>query len=420
MNEKNPNDLLQILQSAKEGAFEFSAVTQFQKQAVLREMADMVVADKKFILSENQKDIAQAEAQGKQKNFIERLTLSSGRIDEMANSLRAISEQKDPIGEVIGAWQRPNGLAIRKVRVAIGVILIIYEARPNVTSDCVGLCLWSSNVCILRGGSDAIHSNGAIFSLLKKAAQRHGFGKYLFFIEDTSHQAVEYILREAKNYIDLVIPRGGESLIKAVVELSTAPVIKHYKGVCHIYVDRSADLQKALAISVNAKVQRPSVCNAVEKILVHKECAPLFLPLLYKEYSRYHVQMRGCQRSREILPDIQPAHEEDWSAEYLDLIIAFRVVENTDEAIAHINHYGSAHTDSIITEDPAEADTFTQKVASACVFVNTSTRFSDGGEFGLGAEIGISTDKIHARGPMGSYELTTYKYIVSSDGKIRV
>ncbi|MDD4955992.1 MAG: glutamate-5-semialdehyde dehydrogenase, partial [Candidatus Omnitrophica bacterium] len=299
------------------------------------------------------------------------------------------------------------------------VIFVIFEARPNVTSDCAGLLFKSSNIAILRGGADSVNSNKAIAKVLRKAIEASGLDFEPFFvIEKTEHKIVDFLLSE-NEYIDLVIPRGGEALIRKVVEKSKIPVIKHYKGVCHIFVDKEYDMGKAIRICVNAKVQRPSVCNAVEKILVHKDIANTFLPLLKSELDKYKVEIRGDGKACRILKGIKKAKEEDWSAEYLDLIVTVKVVENIDEAISHINFYGSHHTDSIVTKNAGNAARFTKEVDSACCFVNISTRFSDGFQFGLGAEIGISTDKIHARGPMGLVELTTYKWVVEGDGQVR-
>ena len=409
-----------LLIRAKQSSFEFTSVKPSVKNKALKEMAEVLNKNKKVILKANQKDLSAAKKKGLKDSFVERLTLTEKRIEAMAVSLEEIARQKDPVGEVIAHWKRPNGLNIRKVRVPLGVIFIIYESRPNVTADCIGLCLRSSNVCILRGGKDALNSNLTLFSLLKKTAAAYSLDKFIYYIEDISYHAVDFILKNAHKYIDLVIPRGGRSLIEKVNTLSTAPVIKHYQGICHLYIDKSADLNQAVKISINAKTQRPSVCNAVETILVHKNIAQEFLPKLKQEFDKFGVEIRGCKQTCAVLKGIKKAKEQDWRTEYLDLIVSIRVVSSINEAIKHINTYGSLHTDSIIAKDKKTAQKFTEDVGSACVFVNTSTRFSDGGEFGLGAEIGISTDKIHARGPMGAYELTTYKYVVSSRGKIRV
>ena len=417
LDKKTRDYLSSILERAKKASLKFDLNTEL-KNKLLSKMSKALLANKEYLLKENLKDVAKAK-RVKSKSFVDRLRLTEKRVKEMANSLQEIALLKDPVGEVISGWRRPNGLEIRKVRVPIGVIFIIYEARPNVTSDCIGLCLKSSNVSILRGGSLSLNSNRAIFRVLRQVLESFKIKDLFFLIEESSYEAVNYLLKKGSNFIDLVIPRGGEELIKKVVSLSKIPVIKHYKGVCHIYVDEYADFTKALNILVNAKVQRPSVCNAVETILVHKNVAQDFLPLLYQEFSKFSVEMRGCQKTCKILPQIKRATSKDWPTEYLDLIVSVKVVETIEEAIDHINIYGSAHTDSIITQNVDNIDRFIKGVQSACVFSNISTRFSDGGQFGLGAEIGISTDKLHARGPMGLEELTTYKWIVWGQGQIR-
>ncbi len=419
MDKLNQKNILEILSKAKSSSFGFSRISSDEKSKVLKNMAKALIDNKDYILKENQKDIKNAVIKKLSSSFLDRLKLDDKRLTAMSSSIKQISLQKDPIGEIISGSIQPNGLRIRKERVPLGVVFIVYESRPNVTSDCIALCLRSSNVCILRGGSDAIYSNKAIFNALKSAAKDLGLDKFMFYIENPQHQVIDFILKNAKDYIDLVIPRGGEALVEKVTKLSTAPVIKHYKGICHIYVDKSADLKMAKDIIINAKVQRPSVCNAVETILIHKQIADKFLPDLKEDLDKYKVEIRGCDRTLTIIPTVAKAKPSDWGYEYLDLILSCKVVDDLTSAVNHINKYGSAHTDSIIAEDVFAAEEFTNLVSSACVFVNTSTRFSDGGEFGLGAEIGISTDKIHARGPMGAEELTTYKYIVYSNGCIR-
>ena len=408
-----------IVKEAKKNSYLLSTISSKLKDKALLTMAKLLLESKDFILKENEKDVRIAKRNGLKQSFIDRLMLTPKRLEEMSESLKELTNLPDPIGRVIDGWKRPNGLFIQKVRVPVGVILIIYEARPNVTSDCIGLCFKSSNVAILRGGKDAINSNKAIFKVLLKAVNSLGIGFSPFFlIQRTEHKIVDYLLKESV-YIDLVIPRGGEALIKKVTQDSSIPVIKHYKGVCHIFVDAFADISKALKVCLNAKVQRPSVCNAVETILVHKNVAKKFLPKLKKELDKYNVEIRGDFMTKKILRGIKLAKEIDWFTEYLDLVVSIKVVEDIDKAIEHINFYGSHHTDAIITENVNNARKFVEEVDSACCFVNISTRFSDGYQFGLGAEIGISTDKLHARGPMGLEELTTYKYIVYGDGLIR-
>jgi glutamate-5-semialdehyde dehydrogenase len=408
-----------LVKKAKENSFKLAKLDSNLKDAVLYRMADCLLEDKDFILSENQKDLKQAVRNKIGQSFIDRLTLNERRLNEMSTSLKEIAKLPDPIGKVISETHRPNGLYLKKIRSPIGVILVIYEARPNVTSDCIGLLFKSSNVAILRGGSDSNYSNKAISTVLKKALKDSGVNFEPFLIVDNpAHKIVDALLKE-NQYIDLVIPRGGEALIQKVVKSSNIAVIKHYKGVCHIFIDREIDVIKALRVCVNAKVQRPSVCNAVEKILVHKDIAKFFLPELKRELDKYKVEIRGDEASCKILKGIKKAKVADWFAEYLDLIVAIKVVKDIDEAITHINFYGSHHTDSIMTKISANAGKFIKEVDSACCFVNISTRFSDGYQFGLGAEIGISTDKLHARGPMALEELATYKYIVFGSGQVR-
>ena len=389
------------------------------KNSALRKMAQYLLANKSFIFKENRKDVDRAIKDNLKSSFIDRLTLDNKRLGEMSVCLREVASLENPIGKLIDSWRRPNNMLVSKVRVPIGVVLIVYEARPNVTSDCIGLLFKSSNVGILRGGKYSINSNLAIGKVLNKAVRDSGIEFSPFFvISETSHSIVDELLKEDE-YIDMVIPRGGEALIRKVVSSSHIPVIKHYKGVCHVYVDNQANLAKALRICVNAKVQRPSVCNAAETILVHQNIAKEFLPLLKKEFDKHKVEMRADQKTCKILKKIKQAKAKDWSTEYLDLIVSIKIVKNIQEAIKHINKYGSHHTDSIVSKDKNNINNFLKEVDSACCFSNISTRFSDGHQLGLGAEIGISTDKLQARGPMGLEELTTYKWVVTGNGQIR-
>lgn len=391
-----------------------------KKNSALVKMAGTLLERSEDILQENAKDIALSRKSGEQESFIDRLALNQQRIESMADSLRQIAQLEDPVYQTIEGYARPNGLYIQKRRVPIGVILIVYEARPNVTSDCIGLCFKSSNAVILRGGSSALNSNRAIFSALQEACVSEGITDAFFFVDSTDKEAVDILVRDCARNIDLVIPRGGQSLIEKIVSVSRVPVIKHYKGVCHIYADKELpDMEQALKICVNAKVQRPAVCNAMETLLVHEQIARDFLPRLKKAMDAYTVELRGCERTRLVLKGIKAAEEKDWYEEYLDLILSVRVVDSIEQAIEHINTYGSGHTESILSGNTFTIEKFLKEVDSACVFSNISTRFSDGYEFGLGAEIGISTDKLHARGPMGLRELTTYKYIVTGNGQIR-
>ena len=408
-----------LVKEARKSSYLLAGLTTDQKNKALLEMALVLKQNRSFILKENQKDIKLALDKKLAQSFIDRLKLTDKRLDEMSECLLEIAGLKDPIGQVISRTSRPNGIKLSKVRVPIGVVLIVYEARPNVTSDCVGLLFKTSNFGILRGGGDALNSNRAIGSLLNKTLKKSGIDFPVFFVVDkTEHKIIDELLKQ-NEYIDLVIPRGGEALIRKVTEASKIPVIKHYKGVCHIYVDKSADLDMALRICLNAKCQRSSVCNAVETILVDEAAAKKFLPALKDEFDDCRVKIYGCDKTAKIISGIQKATIRDWSTEYLDLIVAVKVVKNIEEAISHINTFGSGHTESIITKNTVKANKFLKEVDSACCFVNMSTRFSDGHQFGLGAEIGISTDKLHARGPMGTEELTTYKWVGRGSGQIR-
>ncbi len=405
--------------SAKEASSALAALSGDRKNEILLRMADALIQAQDAILKANLKDLSFAKKKGLSGAFLERLTLSQKRIGEMAESMRQIASLEDPVSKVISSWDRPNGLKISKVRVPIGVIMMIYESRPNVTSDCVGLCFKSGNVAILRGGSDAFNSNLAIFDALERVWLEAGLPRSVAnLVRTTDRKAVDVLLSLDK-HIDLVMPRGGESLIKEVADKSRIPVIKHYKGVCHVFVDASADFAMAQAIILNAKVQRPSVCNAIETLLVHEAIAKDFLPTMIEALQDAGVEIRGDVMTRKLVRGLKAATEEDWYAEYLDLILAVKVVKNLSEAIEHINAYGSNHSDSIVTEDSGNAEEFLNRVDSACVYVNASTRFTDGGQFGFGSEIGISTDKLHARGPMGLEELTTYKYMVRGTGQVR-
>jgi len=391
-----------------------------KKNAILLGMADEIESRREALKASNFRDLEAAKASGMSGALLDRLTLTDSRINGMAKGLRDVSGLKDPIGSVISRWIRPNGLEIVKTRVPIGVIAIIYEARPNVTADAAGLCFKTANAVILRGGKESLQSNLAIVEALQAGGRKKGLPENAIQLVTTTDRDAVKELVQLEGRVDLAIPRGGEGLIRAVVEQARVPVIKHYKGVCHTYVDASADLDMALRICENAKCQRPGVCNAMETLLVHEAIAGQFLPRLAARLGgELKVELRGDAASRAIIPSMKPATEEDWSAEYLDMILAVRVVSSTKAAIDHISKYGSNHSDAIIANAPEAQREFTQDVNSAAVYVNASTRFTDGGEFGMGAEIGISTDKLHARGPMGLEELTTYKYVISGDGQIR-
>jgi glutamate-5-semialdehyde dehydrogenase len=391
-----------------------------QKNAALMAMADAIEAAEADIVAANASDLEAAPGYGLNDAAVDRLRLDSARIKGMAQGVRQVAGLPDPCGEVIREWTRPNGMKITKIRVPIGVVGIIYESRPNVTADAAVLCVKSGNACILRGGKEAIHSNAAIAKALSAGAMNAGLSAdTIQLVPFTDREGVR-LLAQMDRYLDVIVPRGGHALIEAVVEHARMPVIKHYHGVCHVYVDKSADLGMAEKITVNAKCQRPGVCNAMETLLVHRDVAEKFLPSVAKALREKGVELRGDQRTCEVLgPAVKPATEADWTTEYLDLILSIRVVDSLEQAIDHIENYGSHHSDTIVTTDEAAARKFLAAVDSAVVFWNVSTRFNDGGEFGFGAEIGISTDKLHARGPMGLEELTTYKYTVTGSGQVR-
>lgn len=391
-----------------------------EKNAALMAMAGAIEAAEDDILAANAKDLEAAPGYGLNAAAVDRLRLDSARIRAMAKGVREVAGLPDPCGEIIREWTRPNGMKITKIRVPIGVVGIIYESRPNVTADAAVLCLKSGNACILRGGKEAIHSNAAIARALSAGAVHAGLpADVVQLVPFTDREGVR-LLAQMDRYLDVIVPRGGHALIEAVVEHARMPVIKHYHGVCHVYVDKAADLAMAEKIAVNAKCQRPGVCNAMETLLVHRDVAGEFLPSGAKALRDRGVELRGDKRTGEVLgADVKPATEEDWTTEYLDLVLSIRVVDSLEQAVDHIEHYGSHHSDSIVTADEAAARKFLAAVDSAAVFWNVSTRFCDGGEFGFGAEIGISTDKLHARGPMGLEELTTYKYLVTGAGQVR-
>lgn len=408
-----------IAEDALTASHRLSHISANTKNAGLLRMADELILHRDFILSENSRDLAGAREKGLSAAMVDRLTVKDATIEAMAQGLREVAALPDPVGKVTSMWRRPNGLLVGRMRIPLGVIGIIYESRPNVTVDASALCLKSGNAVILRGGSEAIHSNLAIASVLQDVLKESPLpAKAIQIIPFTDREAVSTML-QLDECIDLIIPRGGEELIRAVVAQSKIPVIKHYKGVCHIFVDAGADLDMAVNICLNAKVQRPGVCNAMETLLVHSDVASVFLPMMAEKMQQAGVLLKGCEKTRKILKNLDVATEEDWYTEYLDLILAVRVVTSLDEAIAHIEKYGSLHTESIITKDYANSQRFLNEVNSSTVLVNASTRFSDGFELGLGAEIGISTTKLHAFGPMGLEELTTSKFIIYGEGQVR-
>lgn len=389
------------------------------KSEALTRMAAALVDGAETIQAANAEDVAAAKQAGLSAALIDRLTLTPKRIGEMATGLREVAALPDPVGEIERMWLRPNGMRVGRMRVPLGVIGVIYESRPNVTAEAAGLCLKAGNAVILRGGSEAVRSNVAIGRILHDAGLKAGLPEGALTVVDRTEREFVAALLKQDRYIDLIIPRGGEGLIRAVMEQSTIPVVKHDKGVCHIYVDEAADPAMAQAVCVNAKVQRPGTCNALETLLIHQAIAPTFLPAVIGRLQQEKVEVRGCERTRKLVKGLAAATEADWSAEYLDLILAVRVVDSMDEAVEHIVTYGSQHTDAIITQDYQRAMEFLKVVDSSAVMVNASTRLNDGGQFGLGAEIGISTGRLHARGPMGLHDLTTIKYIVLGEGQLR-
>ena len=411
--------LLSMGQKAKEASYELGVASINEKNNALLFMAEELINAQDEIIKVNKIDLKNSEAKGTPKPMLDRLALDEKRIKEMADGLIEVAKLQDPVGEVISMWQRPNGLQIGQKRVPIGVIGIIYESRPNVTCDAAGLCLKTGNACILRGGSDAINSNKAIIKALSKGVERAGLPKEsVQLVEDTSREVATEMM-QLNEYIDVLIPRGGAGLIQSVVKNATVPVIQTGTGNCHIYVDESCDFDMAVNIAVNAKVSRPSACNAAEKLLINEKVAKDFLPLVVKALIENGVELRGDRASQDIINDIKSANEDDWDKEYLDYIMAVKIVKDVDEAIEHINKYGTGHSEAIITESYKNSQKFLQRVDAAAVYVNASTRFTDGGQFGFGAEIGISNQKLHARGPMGLKELTTIKYIIYGNGQIR-
>jgi glutamate-5-semialdehyde dehydrogenase len=395
-----------------------SLSTEVKNRALLN-MADALWERREFIFERNAEDVENARHANLSPALIDRLLLNEGRLESICKSLHEVAALPDPVGEIIEGWKRPNGLVLQKVRVPIGVIAVIYESRPNVTVDSAALCLKAGNCVVLRGGKEALNSNIALASVITQAAAETGVPADAIQLIDIPEREAAQELMRLNGLIDLLIPRGGMSLIRYVVENATVPTIETGAGNCHVYVHADADLEMAVNIIVNAKTQRPSVCNAAETLLVHKDISEQFLPIAAKALREKGVELRGCERTQKILPDVKPATEEDWATEYLDLILAVKVVDDLNEAIDHINRYGTKHSEAIVTKSLDAAKKFCERVDAAAVYVNASTRWTDGYEFGLGAEIGISTQKLHARGPMGLRELTTYKWVIFGDGQIR-
>ena len=428
-------------QRARAAALKLATISSEAKNRALLAMADALDAESPRVIAANGKDMADAQKKKLSPAMQDRLRLDIMRVAAMAKGVRDVAALPDPVGEILKDWTRPNGLRIQKVRVPLGVVGIIYESRPNVTADSACLCVKAGNACILRGGSESIHSNTAIARVMSQAASKAGLPEHAIQLVPTTDRAAVHELARLDRYLACIVPRGGESLIHAVSKTATVPIIKHFSGICHVFVDKAADLPMAGKIVINAKCQRPGVCNAMETLLIHREIAPSFLPSIAKELTDRQVEIRLDQAGRSLLRNpksnprrggtghhptgiqnpklLRAARETDWSTEYLDLILSVRVVDSLDEAIDHINHYGSSHSDTIVTRDSSAAQRFLTEVDSATVYHNASTRFTDGGEFGMGAEIGISTDRLHARGPMALEELTTYKYLIHGNGQIR-
>lgn len=420
MSSSLAEQITEIGQQARRASRALAILSPDRKNAILVAMADELVASTDAILSANARDINSAEHHGLNKAALDRLRLTGERIAKMADDIRQVALLVDPVGQAITEWTRPNGLRISKVRVPIGVVGIIYESRPNVTSDAAVLCIKTGNATILRGGSESIYSNLAIVEALQAGGAVAGLPEHSIQLIPTTDRDAVRLMAQMDKYIDLIVPRGGHSLIEAVVSHARVPVIKHYHGVCHVYVDKDADFDMAESIVVNAKSQRPGVCNSLETLLVHRDVAEAFLKKAGPAFASEKIEIRGDEATRNILGDqVVPATEDDWSTEYLDLIMSVRVVDDLEDAVDHMEKYGSHHSDAIVTRDAITAERFLAEVDSATVYWNASTRFTDGGEFGFGAEIGISTDKLHARGPMGLEELTTYKYLIRGQGQIR-
>ena len=413
-------EITQLCREAKEASYKLSIMSAKDKNRVLKKMASKIRESKNYLIDKNKEDLEAGIKAGLNSAMLDRLTLNEKRIEDMAAGIDKIALLTDPVGEVIKGWSPESGIKINKVKVPIGVIGMIFESRPNVTADSAALALKSGNAIVLRGGKEAINSNIALSKILKAALEEEGIHKgAISLIENIDRDGVR-VLSQMTDYVDVIIPRGGSGLIQAVVENAKVPVIFHDKGLCHTFVDEFADIEMAKNICINAKVQRPGVCNAMETLLVHEKIADKFLPVMAAEFLRAGVKLRGCENTRKILKNIEAATEEDWATEYLELILSIKIVNGIEEAIEHINKYGSKHSDAIITDSYENSKLFTTAVDSATVYVNASTRFTDGSCFGFGAEIGISTNKLHARGPVALEELTTYKYIIEGSGQVRV
>jgi glutamate-5-semialdehyde dehydrogenase len=405
--------------AARDAARSLALASARAKSEALLAMARGLEEKAPAILDANRADLERARGQGHPRAFLDRLTLTDARVEDMATGIRQVAALPDPVGETVRGWRRPNGIEIAKVRVPLGVVGFIYESRPNVTADAAALCVKSGNACVLRGGREALESNGVIAAILARGLEKAGLpAEALGFIDVADRQAVE-ILITLDRYVDLIVPRGGEAFVRMVAERATIPILKHDKGLCHVYVDAGADLRMAADIAVNAKTQRPGVCNATETLLVHTDAASAFLPPVAARFRAAGVELRGCPRTCELVPEARPAAEADWDTEYLDLVLSVRVVPTFEEAVAHIRRHGSGLAEAIVTGDYFRARRFVAEIDAACVLVNASTRLVDGHQFGMGAELGISTSKLHARGPVGVEELTTTKFVVTGSGQIR-
>eukprot|EP01029_Cantina_marsupialis_P021601 TRINITY_DN519_c0_g3_i1.p1 TRINITY_DN519_c0_g3~~TRINITY_DN519_c0_g3_i1.p1 ORF type:complete len:411 (-),score=60.27 TRINITY_DN519_c0_g3_i1:739-1971(-) len=408
----------QFLEESKKISKEIATLSGEVKNRILNEMADALMEHCDFIISKNDKDMSQGKLNNLPEALLDRLLLTGERVEAMANAIREIASLKEPVGRTLEGWVTENGLNIQKVSIPIGVIGIIYESRPNVTSDTAALCFKSGNVCVLKGGKEAEHSNNAIANVLRHVLAKNKLPEQaISLIPDSSREGVAKLIKQDK-YVDLIVPRGGEALIKYISENSTIPVVKHDKGLCHVFIDKDANHKKAIEIAINAKVSRPGVCNAMETLIIHEDVARYILPPLHEAFTAANTVLKGCELTREYI-DIQCATHEDYDTEYLANILNIKLVKNVEEAIAHIGKYGSGHSESIISENYSIVNKFLNEVDAACVYANASTRFTDGGAFGLGAEVGISTNKLHSRGPMGINDLTTFKYKVYGNGQIR-
>jgi glutamate-5-semialdehyde dehydrogenase len=405
--------------AAREAARSLALANARVKSDALLAMARGLEEKAPAVLEANRADLERARGQGHPRAFLDRLTLTDARVEGMVTGIRQVAALPDPVGETVRGWRRPNGIEIAKVRVPLGVVGFIYESRPNVTADAAALCIKSGNACVLRGGREALESNGVIAAILAKGLEKAGLPpEALGFIDVADRAAVE-ILITLDRYVDLIVPRGGEAFVRMVAERATIPILKHDKGLCHVYVDAGADLHMAADVAINAKAQRPGVCNAMETLLVHADAAPAFLPAVAARFRAAGVELRGCPRTCELVPGTRPATEADWDTEYLDLVLSVRIVPGVDEAVRHIRRHGSGLAEAIVTRDYLTARRFVAEVDAACVLVNASTRLVDGQQFGMGAELGISTSKLHARGPVGVEELTTTKFVVTGSGQIR-